>query len=146
MQNLQWNEPQASNGFRRVVRVIITSNSQDDDATLLVILENPATEEFVIKNKTGIQLELYKYDKVKKRILDQVPTVLEAESSIPFVWDNREINDKNLLVLQPQNQKKKATASLDQVSKFDQKKKELKQNALFNLKVANAENTEPRII
>ena len=146
MQNLQWNEPQASNGFRRVVRVIITSNSQDDDATLLVILENPATEGFVIKNKTGIQLELYKYDKVKKRILDQVPTVLEAESSIPFVWDNREINDKNLLVLQPQNQKKKATASLDQVSKFDQKKKELKQNALFNLKVANAENTEPRII
>ena len=56
--------------FRRVVRVIITSNSQDDDATLLIILENPATEEFVIKNKTGIQLELYKYDKVKKRILD----------------------------------------------------------------------------
>lgn len=83
------------------MRVIITSNSQDDDATLLIVLENPATEEFVIKNKTGIQLELYKYDRVKKRILDQVPTVLEGYTSIPFVWDNRDINDKNLLVRQP---------------------------------------------
>lgn len=145
-QHPQWNEPHGDNGYRRVVRVIITSNSQDDDATLLIILENPATEEFVIKNKTGIPLELFKYDRVKKRALDQVPTLLDGYSSMPFVWDNRDINDKNILFRQPDNQKKKATASLDQVSKFDQKKKELKQNALFNLKVMNPEKTEPRII
>ena len=92
------------------MRVIITSNSQDDDATLLIILENPATEEFVIKNKTGITLELYKYEKARQRILDDVPTVLDGYSSMPFVWDNREVNDKQLLVRAP---KKKATASLD---------------------------------
>lgn len=126
-----------------MVRVIITSNSQDDDATLLIILENPATEEFLIKNKTGITLQFHKYDKAKRRILDEVPAILEGYKSMPFVWDNRDINDKQVLILAP---KKKATASLDQVSKYDQKKKEPKRNNLFRLAVRNSQDPQPRLI
>jgi len=77
-----------------VVRVIITSNSNDDDATLLIILENPAHEEFVIKNKTGVTLEFYKYNRARQSILDETPTILEGYSSMPFIWDNRDIIDK----------------------------------------------------
>jgi hypothetical protein len=80
-------------------------------------------------------LELHKYDKAKQRILDEIPAILEGYTSMPFVWDNRDVNDKQVLILAP---KKKATASLDQVSKYDQKKKELKRNNLFRLAVRNS--------
>lgn len=125
------------------MRVIITSNSHDDDATLLIILENPATPEFLIRNKTGVALEFFKYEKAKRRTLDDVPFVLEGHTRRAFIWDNREVNDKQVLIRAP---KKKATASLDQVSRYDTKRKRLKRNNLFRLAVRNSQDTAPRAI
>ena len=49
----RWYEPQPYNNWKQIVRVIVTPNSSDSDATLLVILDNPAVEEYIIKNKTN---------------------------------------------------------------------------------------------
>lgn len=49
---------------------MITPNEKDLDSTLLIILEEPEVEEFIIKNKSPIPLEIYKYHKTYKKILD----------------------------------------------------------------------------
>ena len=45
--------PSFENNFKRIIRVIITPNTQDCDATTLIIFDNPAIEEFNIVNKTS---------------------------------------------------------------------------------------------
>ena len=60
----------------------------------MIILEEPALEEFIIKNKSPVPLEIYKYHKTQKIILDSIPLVLPPGSIIAFAWDNRDIIDK----------------------------------------------------
>jgi hypothetical protein len=47
--------------------VIITPNQQDNDATLLIILELPVIEDYIIKNKTDLDFDIYKYSKKNKK-------------------------------------------------------------------------------
>ena len=90
----KWSDPSAYTNFKKFIRVIITPNEKENDASLLIILEEPALEEFIIKNKSPVPLEIFKFHKVQKNILDPLPLILVPGSTIAFAWDNRDIIDK----------------------------------------------------
>mmetsp|Transcript_3165 Transcript_3165/g.4823 ORF Transcript_3165/g.4823 Transcript_3165/m.4823 type:complete len:141 (-) Transcript_3165:2855-3277(-) len=62
----EWHMPSAANNYRRMVRIIITQNTQDSDQTLMVIFDNPQVPEFIIRNNTDVMLSTAKCDKSGK--------------------------------------------------------------------------------
>ena len=59
----KWNDPSNYTNGKKIVRVVITPNEKDLDSTLLIIFEEPEVEEFIIKNKSPLPLEIFKYHK-----------------------------------------------------------------------------------
>lgn len=56
-----WFRPQPYNQFRLITRVIIAS-SEDKNTTNLVILDEPAYEDYVIFNDTDYKIQFMKHD------------------------------------------------------------------------------------
>lgn len=130
-----WSEPSAFTDHKKVVKVIITQNSADNDATLLIFLENPAVQEYIIHNKCPFTLEVRKYNHAGKKMLPGEPLRLGKEERKVFVWDTRDITDRQVYVRNTAI-KGGGYASLDSVSERDRKTKKLKKHVLFPAKVA----------
>lgn len=92
-----------------------------------------------------LKLEIFKYNKATKEVLDSSPVRLGARQSTAIVWDNRDITNKWLLI-RVEGARKQGSSSLDQISRFDQKKKQLKKHKLFNQKIWSKAEPKPRTI
>jgi hypothetical protein len=52
----EWFYPQSLNNHTLISRIVITENPSDNNATLLIIFDEPLTEEYVINNKTNVDI------------------------------------------------------------------------------------------
>ena len=59
---IEWYEPQPYNQWNLFTRVIVTMNPSDNNSTILVILDEPNFEEYIIKNKTSQSISYKKYN------------------------------------------------------------------------------------
>ena len=85
---IDWFMPCLENNFKRLVRVIITPNTQDCDATTLIIFDDPAIEEFQIVNQTNNLIYFRQYhQKPFGEMIELCP--LQKQN---FVWGYREVN------------------------------------------------------
>ena len=95
---LQWFQPQEYNNYKLFTRVIVTENPLDNNATRLIIFDEPAIEEYVIKNKTKYDLVFVKWDDSASKPLSPHRITLAAGKKMAYTWDHREIGLKNIQV------------------------------------------------
>jgi hypothetical protein len=74
----KWYDPQKVNGYRRTVRVIVTTK---DEASLFIILSDPRKPEFRIRNVT-------KEDIGYKQKGGRIKNFVAPKSCVPFVWED----------------------------------------------------------
>lgn len=92
-----WFYPQPYNNDQMITRVIITGNPDDNNATLLIIFDEPNIEEYVIRNKTSLTLEYQKYDHDSSRPISEWKELRPGQKQV-FVWDYREVNTRNIIL------------------------------------------------
>lgn len=101
-QNRKWYEPSRLNGYRRFVRVIITT---ENEATLFIMLCDPNMPEFRVKNYTNKKVEFYQKG-VKERKVVNVARKAKTDTTgtqtitfpVPLVWDDQSSTDKKLIL------------------------------------------------
>jgi len=79
----------------------VTENPLDNNATRLIIFDEPALEEYVIKNKTKFDVVFEKWDVSAKdpaKSLSPNPITLAADKKMAYTWDHRELALKNIQV------------------------------------------------
>ena len=96
------------NNYNRIVRVLVTPNSAENDASLIIAFQNPLHKRYVIKNNTDYDIYFRKYDYKNKIELDKDPFIIprkkrkmdkELNEEVDvieeriFAWDYREITD-----------------------------------------------------
>lgn len=75
----------------------MTANPLDNDATILLIFGKPAIEEYVIRNRTKLDLCFAKWDQSSNKLLSE-KIYLEPGGKQAFTWDYRDIPTKNIQV------------------------------------------------
>ena len=131
--NKDWFRPQAYNQFKLITRVIIAS-SEDKNTTNLVIIDEPAYEDYVIINDTDFKVHFMKHDQDENQFITfsdskafQISGLRSSDSGEYdlwstvgprskkcFVWNNRDIRVKNVSI--KINDDKKYTFNLDKQS------------------------------
>ena len=76
----------------------MTENPLDNNATRLIIFDEPALEEYVIKNKTKFDIVFEKWDVSAGKSLSPNPITLAADKKMAYTWDHRELALKNIQV------------------------------------------------
>ena len=92
-------------------------------------------QEYIVHNKCPFALEVRKFNHAKKKMMDGEPMRLGKDEKKVFVWDARDITDRQVYVRNSQI-KGGGYASLDKVSERDSKTKKLQKHILFPAKVA----------
>ena len=82
---------------------------------MIIYLEKPAVEEYIIHNKCPFDVELRKYNYGSKKLIDKDPILLKKEAKMAIVWDERDITDRQIQVKHAQISKT-GYISLDKVS------------------------------
>ena len=77
----EWFLPVESNGFKRFVRVVITTK---DEATLLVVFSDPMAPEYSIQNKTNLDVEVY-----QKGLKNPSHFFCHSFKNTAFAWEDR---------------------------------------------------------
>ena len=121
----QWFEPGPSNNDKLITRVIVNQNAQDNNATLLIIFDEPAYEEYKIVNETNTNIEYCKQDEKGKKLCDWIS--IDKETHASFVWDTREILSKRIKINICSHE---IVIQIDKCSESDNEKKPIK-NSLF---------------
>lgn len=123
----EWYQPSSYTDGYQFVRVSVTpSPDARGDATLFIILSNPAVEEFVIKNQTHTAISFCNYDFKAKAKVGRLAS-LHPFKSTAFAWDLRDLANKYVWI-QVGNRSK--SVSLDKASQLDENR-QLKPNGLF---------------
>jgi len=76
----------------------VTENPNDNNATRLIIFDEPALEEYIIKNKTKFDIVFVKWDESAGRALSPHPITLAADKKMAYTWDHRELGLRNIRV------------------------------------------------
>lgn len=76
----------------------MTDNPLDNNATRLIIFDEPALEEYVIKNKTKFDIVFVKWDDRTGKSLSPHPITLAADKKMAYTWDHRELALRNIQV------------------------------------------------
>lgn len=84
--------------------MIVTQNPTDNNASILIIFDEPSVKEFMIVNNSETNIEYQRYDPDAERPINRKgfqvggeprlneSIVLKHGSEAPFVWDSREHN------------------------------------------------------
>ena len=65
---------------------------------MLVFLEKPPVEEYILHNTCPFDIEVRKYHKELEATLDKEPLIVKSNSKKVFVWDIRDITDRQLQI------------------------------------------------
>lgn len=83
-------------------------NPSDNNSTILIIIDEPNFEEYIIKNKTSLSISYSKYNQKQKKTFEDQAIIVKSCHKSPFVWNYRENLLKRLqigLVTDDGNQK-----------------------------------------
>jgi hypothetical protein len=70
----------------------------DNESTILLIIDEPRHEEYLVSNETDSDISYAKFDQgAKKRFHD--PIVIPSKEKSPFVWNYRENLIKRIEIL-----------------------------------------------
>ena len=80
----------------------MTENPLDNNATRLIIFEEPALEEYVIKNKTKFDITFVKWDHSAGKPLSPTSITLAPDKKMAYTWGHRELALKHIQVAIPE--------------------------------------------
>ena len=93
----EWYQPQEYTNYNQVNRIsIIPSNEQS--STFFIILSNPMVEEYIIRNRTDLQINIFKYLWKQSKCEQMCDGKLNGQSSVSFVWDTTDIAEKYISI------------------------------------------------
>lgn len=61
----------------------------DNNATILIILDEPQFEEYIVKNETELEFHFSKWDQSSKKDFES-PVRIQSKFKAPFVWNYRD--------------------------------------------------------
>jgi hypothetical protein len=109
---------------------MVTENPNDNNATRLIIFDEPALEEYVIKNKTKFDIVFVKWDDSAGKALS-LPITLAVDKKMAYTWDHRELGLKNIQVQIKELDHSRVVIPIDKCSETSRTTGKLAKNILF---------------
>lgn len=92
-----WFKPQRSSSWKEISRVLVTQNTADHNATLLILFDEPVAKEYLIHNATNTRAAFSKYDVQTKQSYGDTVELARGAKCV-YVWDKRELLTKRIKV------------------------------------------------